>query len=67
MTKRKMLKPQLGQWVRVWYVDAGARDGIAVAVDGMTFQVFFPQCGEVHTENLDQIVALGPELAFPQF
>lgn len=69
--KNKKIKVEVGRWVRVWWEDSGAEDGICATDEkGETsIRVVFPYRKEISLTSVDrdQILAVGPRVSCPKF
>lgn len=69
--KNKKIKVEVGRWVRIWWEDSGAEDGICVENEkgDPNIRVAFPYRDNFTLRLVDrsQILAVGPRVSCPKF
>lgn len=67
MTKKEFSKLPVGIWVRVYFDDVGARDGIVIEKENDEIKVFEPMEDSCYWMERDRIINVGPLVTTPRF
>lgn len=59
--------PDPGTWIRVYYSNCGAGDGIFLKIQGDVGQVLDICTGVIQDITKDQVIAIGPKITVPKF
>jgi len=67
MTKKEFSRLRIGRWVRVYFDDVGARDGIITEKEDDEIKVFEPTENTSFWMERERILAVGPIVTTPRF
>jgi hypothetical protein len=67
MNKREFSRLRVGTWVRVYFDDVGARDGIIIEKEADEIKVFEPTENTSFWMERDRVISVGPFIQTPRF
>jgi len=67
MTRKDFSRLRIGTWVRVYFDDVGARDGIIIEKEQKEIKVFEPTENTSFWMERERIIAVGPFVTAPRF